>query len=30
MSAQSVDLSELKHTYTFSDILYYKKSATFE
>ena len=30
MSDQSVDLSELKHTYTVSDITYDKKSATFE
>ena len=30
MSDQSVDLSELKHTYTVSDITYDKKKATFE
>ena len=30
MSDQSVELSELKQTYTVSDITYEKKSATFE
>ena len=30
MSDQSVDLSELKHTYTVSDIKHDKKKATFE
>ena len=30
MSDQSVDLSELKHTYTVSDMKYDKKKATFE